>query len=480
MELIIIFAVFLVAAVVCLITKKRQIIELASIAAALVAMFGAVGIAVSVAANGSFEPYPAFSVDSLGAIVLLIIATVGLAVAVYSTAYIRGELSKKIIGLTRARQYYLLLNLFLAAMFLAATSSSPIFTWISIEATTLSTAFLISFYNKPSAMEAAWKYLTINSIGLLLGFFGTMLYFVAVHGDAGELVTWQMLGDHAAQLNPEIAKIAFVFVLIGYGTKVGLAPMHTWLPDAHSKAPAPISALLSGVLLNVALVVVLKFKSITDLVVGSGFSQQLLIGFGLLSIFFAAFIVLSQRSYKRLLAYSSIENMGIITLGIGFGGIGVLAAVLHMIYHALLKSALFMTAGTIFLKFSSTKIREVRGVIAVLPVTGVLFLVGVFAITGAPPFGIFLTKLFILSAGVQVSIAVSMVALLLMVVLFIGFFRRATAMCLGDKPTDVKRGELSPWLIASPAVLIALALVLTYCMPPFMQTLINQAIQGIN
>jgi hydrogenase-4 component F len=477
MELLIILAAFIISALVCLVSKYRTAIKITSISASIISFIGAIDIAMRVARNGRYEPFSAFSVDSLGAIVLLIISTIGLAVTIYSVTYIQQEMTKKIIGLTRFRQYFFLLNLFMAAMFLATTSSSPIFTWISIEATTLSTAFLISFYNKPSAMEAAWKYLIISSVGLLLGFFGTLLYFVSIHGGSVELVTWKVLGDHIAQLDPSIAKIAFIFVLIGYGTKAGLAPMHTWLPDAHSKAPAPISALLSGVLLNVVLVVILKFKGITDSVVGADFSQHLLIGFGLISIFFAALIILTQKSYKRLLAYSSIENMGIIALGFGFGGIGILAAVLHMIYHALLKSALFMTAGTIFLKFSTTKLANIRGVITALPVTGTLFIIGFLAITGAPPFGIFLTKIFIISAGLNTFVIAGVIALVLMSILFIGFFKHATSITFGKKPDEVKSGELSIWLIIPPMVLIFLSLVLTYYMPPFVQTLINEAIR---
>src|ERR1019366_5500728 len=213
---------------------------------------------------------------------------------------------KNIIGVSgvshirsRVREYFILLNLFMAMMFLAITVSSPIFTWIFIEATTLSTAFLISFYNKPSAIEAAWKYLIINSIGILLAFFGTLLYFTSF-GFLGEngFVGWQSLAANAVHLDPIIAKIAFVFVLIGYGTKVGLAPMHTWKPDAYSKAPNPIGALLSGALLPVAFMVILKFKRITDSVVGPLFSQHLLIVFGILSIAVAALIMFNAKNYK--------------------------------------------------------------------------------------------------------------------------------------------------------------------------------------
>src|ERR1035437_10116211 len=235
---------------------------------------------------------------------ILIVSFIGFFTIIYSIQYLRKETTKNIIGFTRVKQYFILLNLFLAAMFLAVTAGNPIFAWISIEATTLSTAFLISFYNKPSAMEAAWKYLIINSVGLLLGFFGTLLYFTSVSSwDGNGFVNWQLLTTHAIYLDPVLAKIAFIFVVIGYGTKVGLAPMHTWLPDAHSKAPVPISALLSGVLLNVAFVIILRFKYVTDASIGPAFAQNLLMTLGILSIFIASLIILTQKNYKRLLAY---------------------------------------------------------------------------------------------------------------------------------------------------------------------------------
>ena len=476
MELIFILSSFFIAFLAGLITKRRGIIEYISITAAAVALVESVIVTLNTAPSGVYEPFPFFYVDSFGAIMMLIIAFVGLATTIYSVQYLREETAKNIIGLTKVRQYFILLNLFLAAMFLAITASSPVFAWISIEATTLSTAFLISFYNKPTAMEAAWKYLIINSIGLLLGFFGTILYFSSAQSLGNGFVDWRMLSANAAHLDPLIAKIAFIFVLIGYGTKVGLAPMHTWLPDAHSKAPAPISALLSGVLLNVALIIVLRFKVMTDAVVGHSFSQELLIGFGLISVLVATLLIVIQKNYKRLLAYSSIENMGIIALGFGFGGLGIFAAILHMLYHSLVKSALFLSAGTIFLKYSSTKIARVRGALSALPVTSIIFLTGFFAITGTPPFGIFVTKVFILSAGIKIHPIVSIVIILLMVTLFIGFFRHASSMVFGEKPAEIIRGEGSIWLIIPPLALIATAFYLSFHIPQFLYVLINDVV----
>jgi hydrogenase-4 component F len=285
-----------------------------------------------------------------------------------------------------------------------------------------------------------------------------------------------MLTASATHLDPMIAKIAFVFVLIGYGTKVGFAPMHTWLPDAHSKAPAPISALLSGVLLNIALFAVLRFKLLTDAVAGQPFSEKLLLFFGLFSIIIAALIMLTQQNYKRLLAYSSIENMGIIALGFGTGGVGVFAAVLHMIYHALVKPALFFLAGNIFLKYSSTKIVNIRGVISSQPITAWLFIAAFFAVTGTPPFGIFLTKMYVLSAGMRLNPVVGFIAIAAFALVFIDFLRQTIAMMFGEKPDDMKPVETSRVLCATPALLLAAALLLGFYIPDFLFALITQAV----
>lgn len=477
MELIIIFTSILISTTISLFAKRRCIIEFVSVIVSMVVFSESVIVAVKVAATGIYSPHQFFSVDALGAIAMLIIALVGLAVIIYSVAYLREETGKQIVGFKRVKQYFILLNLFLAAMFLAATASNPIFAWISIEATTLSTAFLISFYDKPSAIESAWKYLIINSVGLLLGFFGTLLYFTSVVslGENG-FISWQMLTANAAHLDPLIAKTAFVFVLIGYGTKVGLAPMHTWLPDAHSKAPAPISALLSGVLLNIALVIVLRFKVITDASIGQLFSQNLLVIFGFLSILIASLINFTQKNYKRLLAYHSIENMGIAALGFGFGGFGVFAAILHMIYHALIKSALFLSSGTILLKYGSTKIANVRGMLVAIPVTGILFLTGFFVITGTPPFGMFITKVLVFSAGIAIHPIISIASLFSAAILFISFFHHATSMFFGEKPAEIETGEGSVWLSIPPLALIAVVFYLSFHIPQFLYALINDVI----
>jgi len=476
MLVILIVACFIVAALVPAMTKNRRAVELAAIGASVIAFSLSAFIAYRVGTRGTYNPFPAISVDAIGAIVILLVATVGCFAAIYSAPYFHKEMFQNIIGLKRVREYYILSNLFLSVMFLSATSSHPVEAWICLEATTLTTVFLISYYNKLTTIEAAWKYLIINSTGLLMAFFGTLLYFTSVSkGVDGSFVSWHTLEMAVNNFNPAVARIAFVFVLIGYGTKVGLVPMHTWKPDAYSNTPAPMGALLSGALMPVALVTILRFKVITDAAVGPLFSQHLLIAFGLISIVVAALSIVTVRDYKRLLAYSSIEHAGIMALGFGFGGLGALAAIVHMIYHSLIKSSLFFTAGNIFIKYRSSEIKLVKGAMSIIPVTSVLFLTAFFAITGLPPFGIFLTELFTLSAGVRHYLLFVIIALAAMAILFIGFLRHASSITLSETPEGVEKGEDSIWLLLPPAVLLVLVLVMTFYTPPFMLTLIHEA-----
>lgn len=474
MELLFIILSFTLAALIIILIKNRLAIELFSIGSSFVAIIGSVIIALKVSAFGIYSPTIFLSVDSLGAIIMLIIGFISLGTTIYSVEYLRQETKKNIIGFSRVKQYFVLLNLFLMSMFLAIAANNPIFAWIFIEATTLSTAFLISFYNNPSSLEAAWKYLILNSIGLLLGFLGTLLYFTATSKLGGNgFVSWQFLLDNAHNIDPMIAKIAFIFVLIGYGTKVGLVPMHTWKPDAYSKAPAPIGALLSGALLPVAFAVILKLKVITDVAVGPSFSQNLLIIFGVISITVASLIMFNAKNYKRLLAYSSIENAGVMSFGFGLGGLGVFAATLHMIYHSLVKVVLFLSSGNLLLRYNSDKINNVKGALSVVPITSVLFISGFLIVTGTPPFGIFLTKMQILSVGIQTHPIASIIALFFMAIVFVGFLKHVTAMFFGEKPLDIEIGDNQKWLIIPPLVFLIIIFVLSFYIPPFLYTLIN-------
>ncbi|MHB8793217.1 MAG: proton-conducting transporter transmembrane domain-containing protein [Thermoleophilia bacterium] len=499
MALIILLAAPLLAALASLavaalaslaVRKKIAILELIAAITAPIEFAAVVVIATGVYRNGRNDLGSYLSADALGCVVLLTIGLVGLTAAFYSIGYLREEVRKEIIGFSRVRQYWVLFHLFLMAMFFAVVTVSPIMMWIAIEATTLSTAFLISFYNKASSMEAAWKYLIINSIGLLLGFFGTLLFLTPEQGSGMEkFIDWGALAESASSMNPSLVKIAFIFVLIGYGTKVGLAPMHTWLPDAHSKAPSPISALLSGSLLNVAMMAILKFRIVADSALSPSFTRNLMIYFGVASIAIPAFIIVVQKNYKRLFAYSSIEHMGIISLGLGFGGIGAFGALLHMIYHSMVKSVLFFTAGNLLLKYGSTKILRIKGVLSVLPVTGVVLVAGFLAITGMPPFGIFLTEFYILTAGVNDHLPVVIVVLFLLLLVFAGFLKHIVSMVYNSDAAEVaaggsvpleETGESNYLTLVPPVLLLLLFIIGGFYLPAPVRSLIDSAVTMIN
>ncbi len=477
MNLFLIVAIPISAFIASFLAKKNlRTLGAIAICASFFELLGTFAVVLSVIQNGTYSLNGYLAVDALGAILMMILAVVGMMASWYSVGYLKIEMEKKIVGISRVRQYFILLHLFILAMFFAIMTTSPIFMWIAIEATTLSTAFLISFYNKPSAIEAAWKYLIINSVGLLLGFFGTFLFlYPTVHSEFTGIISWQTLLLNASALDPFIAKTAFVFVLIGFGTKVGLVPMHTWRPDAYSKAPTPISSLLSGVLLNVAFLAILRFKAVVDIAIGQEFSGDLLIFFGLLSIAVAAFSIFGQKNYKRMLAYSSIEHAGIMSLGFGFGGAGTFAALLHMIYHSLAKSIMFFSAGNIFLKYSSTKIKNIKGLLSVLPITSILFIIGFLVITGIPPFGIFITEFSILAAGIQAHPVAVILALSLLALVFVGFLRHISSMMFGENEKPVTNGEDGLW-ITFPIILLATFLILlSFYIPTAIQLLLRSA-----
>lgn len=476
MDLILIIGSPIIASIISFFASKRKACETATIISGAVSLAAALSSALKVSSEGTYSPNDYFSIDALGAIIITLITFIGLIAALYSTAYLRKETEKGIIGFEKVRLYFILFNLFIAAMLLAASTSNPIIMWIAIEGTTLSTAFLISFYNKPSAMEAAWKYLIINSIGLLLGFFGTLLFYTAISHKEGSVFIWDTLLESAKNLDPMVAKIAFIFILVGYGTKTGLVPMHTWLPDAHSKAPAPVSGLLSGLLLNVAMLAILRFKVVADNAIGDQFTDNLLIWFGLISIVLASFIILVQKNYKRLLAYSSIENMGIAALGFGFGGLGAFAAILHIIYHALAKSLLFFSSGNIFLRYSSTKIAKVKGMLSAIPLTSAIFIIGFLTIVGVPPFGIFLTKFYILSEGLKTHPVQTVIALISFAIIFVGFLTHATALLFGKAPEDISNEKEDKGTIIPLVVLIAVLVLLSVYLPPAFKNLIDAAL----
>lgn len=334
-----------------------------------------------------------FLIDSLSIIILDIVTVIYFLTSIYGIGYLQEEVRHGKISNDKLRLYYMLMYVFLFAMVLALTVSNIGIIWVAIEATTLASAFLVGFQNDHNSLEAAWKYIIICSVGIAITLVGIIfLHLSSVEAiQSGDALKWNVLLAEAENLNEPVVRFAFIFILIGFGTKAGLAPMHTWLPDAHSQAPSPISALLSGVLLNSAMYAIIRCLTIVNKNSGdSQFAGRIMIGFGLLSVITAAIFILSQKDYKRLLAYSSIEHMGIIALAIGlFTPLSIFAGLLHMMNHSLTKSMLFLASGNILQKYQAREISKIRGLLKVLPITGTIFLLGLLAISGTPPFSIF-------------------------------------------------------------------------------------------
>lgn len=402
-------------------------------------------------------------VDSFNALIIFVTALVSFLAALYSTGYMNEELKRKVIDIKRLRLYYSLMHAFIFTMMLTASVQNMGLMWIAIEATTLASAFLVGFYNNKKSIEAAWKYIIICSVGIAFAMLGIiLLYYSSVKtlGNSMQGMNWKFLFDNAGSLQGNILKLSFIFVLLGFGTKAGLAPMHTWLPDAHSQAPSPISALLSGVLLNTAMYGIIRVMIIVNKNLQNKlFTGRLLLIFGLLSIGTAAVFVLVQQDFKRTLAYSSIEHMGIIALGFGISTpLGIFGALYHVLNHSLTKSMLFLSSGNVYLRYETKKISKVKGILKTMPVTGTVFLLGLFAIVGMPPFSIFSSELSIITAAFKSSnyLAAALVLVFLTLV-FMGIAVRMLKMFYGEPSKDHGKGEIGK---LTPVVLIVLLILI--------------------
>ena len=410
--------------------------------------------------GGSARAGALLGLDALGLLMLSLISLLFLAAAIYSVPYLRDGTHD---AAAAPQRFVPCLLAFLAAMSLVTVSRNLALLWAAVEATTLASAPLIYFYRRPGSLEATWKYLLICSVGIALALLGTFFLGVASTSAAGEapgLGIDEILAV-AARLDHRWLRAAFVLVLVGYGTKMGLAPLHTWLPDAHSQAPSPVSALLSGALLNCALLGILRFYEVCVASGDSAFAQRLLLVLGFASLVVSASFMLGQRDYKRLLAYSSVENMGIIAIGLGVAGGATYGALLHVINHSLSKAALFLLAGNVLRAYGTTAAVEVRGAGGRLPVTAGLLTAAAFAIGGSPPFGPFVSELTIFVSAMRGSapwLGVGFVVLL--AVAFIGVASTLFPM-LGGEATPAPRAPTprarERWLTIVPPALLALA-----------------------
>lgn len=349
-----------------------------------------------------------------------------------SVRYIGEESREHLLTLDKIQLYFFCIPLFILSMLIAIFADHLGVLWIGLEGTTLATTLLVALYRKDASIEAAWKFIILCSVGIGISMIG-LLMLVRMGMDAGldvyDAFSFSSLREHAGLFPIDTLKLAFVFILIGIGTKVGFAPMHTWLPDAHSKTPSPVSALLSGVLLNVAFFILMRFKVLTDLAMGSSaWTDRLMMIFGLLSIVLAAFFLLQQRNYKRMLAYSSVEHMGLMGFASGLGYVGMLALTVHTLFHTLTKSALFFVSGEILLSQKTTKISGVKNLMKKTPITATLFLLGILAIIAVPPSGLFTSEFMIVGAGLQTAPWMTIVLLIALSIIALSMLKSTAAM----------------------------------------------------
>jgi hydrogenase-4 component F len=401
----IITIILLLAASACaFFLKKEKQILLSSLVFAFLGSVSVFAISLPVLFGFSEHWNDGFwLLDGFSALMASLVAFLYLTASIVSFRYIDHEHEEKILSSADLKLYFSLLHIFALCMILTVLANNSLLLWMALEGTTLSSTFLVGLYRKKTSAEAAWKYIIICSTGISLGLLGVLLfgYGTSLGGvEGGGMFTLTSLFRNAHLISPEIVKWAFIFVFIGFGAKLGLVPMHIWLADAHSNAPSPISGLFSGILLNIALYGIIRFRFITDLALGgSDWSNHLFLFFGFISIIVPAFMMLVQKNYKRMLAYSSVEHMGIITFALALSPLGAVAAVIHMIGHTLTKSALFFGAGEILLKYKTTQTEKIQGLMKKAPFTATLFLFGILAIVAIPPSVLFVSEYTIFTAA---------------------------------------------------------------------------------
>ncbi len=420
----------------------------------------AVRLALDVFNQGPLlSPGKLFYVDAFNVYLILLNTFVGMTTAVFSGPYMAHELAIGRVDDGRMRLYHAMFQGFLLTMLVALSTNNLGLLWVAIEGVTLATVLLVSLYRTPESIEAGWKYFILCGVGIAQALFGTVLiYFAAerILPGSDETLLWSVLYSHASELEPAVLSLAFVFLLVGYGTKIGLVPLHNWLPDAHSEGPTPMSAILSGLLLNIALYAVVRFKMIIDPALPGGLAGKMMMGFGLLSFTVAALLLHRQRDVKRLFSYSSIEHMGLMTFAFGLGGpLATFGALLHMIVHSLTKSAIFVTVGHVAHISGTQAMERIRGLIHTQPLVGWSFLIGTVAIAGFPPFGIFTSEFLLFTATMKATPWLVIPLLFGLCVAFAGLFRHMQLMVYGNPPEGQLPVAANLW-----PVLLHLALVL--------------------
>ncbi|MFQ5712851.1 MAG: hydrogenase 4 subunit F [Candidatus Scalinduaceae bacterium] len=477
----------LITATVCYSSKSRKGIEYANLTGAVILAITSIFPIATSRTTPIFFLRDMLFMDALSSYLMSILIFVSFVAAVYSVDYMGLEFKEGMISIKELRYYYAFLHLFIFTMALSIASNNIAILWMAIEGTTIVSSLLVGFYKDRESVEAAWKYIILCTVSLIFGLFGILIVYyasAAVSGGEGTL-NWTELRDIAYNMNPKTMKLAIIFILVGFGAKAGFAPIHNWLPDAHSQAPTPISALLSGVLIKCAFLGIIRFVILGNESLGTSYCGYLLLIFGLVSMGIATAFILLQNNFKRLLAYHSIEHIGIIAIGMGIGGFwGIYGSLLHMLNHAIVKPLLFFTTGRVRLKYHTTSIDRVKGAMVVLPVTGTMMLLAALAIAGSPPFNIFLSEYTILKAAVDKGNWITFsLFILFATIIFGGVLHHFGSMAFGKPRIDIdhkqeKKGGNKMSLI----VIVAMAsimLVLGLYIPGFLDGMLNNSVKVI-
>src|SRR5579864_2036263 len=476
--LLVLFIPLAAALLVLSFREPRMIAGSALVAGALEVV--AIGIAAwNIHLKGVVQAGRYLRADGLTSFFLINLGLITALVLIYSAGYMRHVPEGRFSSL---RWFYALVFFFLFTMVAVYLSANLGMMWICVEATTLASALLVGFYNTEGSVEAGWKYLVVCTVGIAFALFGTIVFYLAaVKGGVGSesALDWSSLMNAASGLaaKHDLLKLAFVFVAIGYGTKIGFVPMHSWLPDAHAEAPSPISAMLSAVLLNCALYALLRFDAIISHAIGGWFSHTLLLIFGGFSVTVASLLMIVQRDLKRLLAYSSIEHLGIVAIGIGLGGsLGLFGALLHTFNHSIAKTLLFFTAGNVRENLGTLRMERIRGMARSLPWTGGALVLGTLALAGLPPFGLFVSEFMIFTAAF--SAAYHFIAFLMLAAISIVFgalLYHFQQMLAGEPEKIDGQSRLRAFQFATIGVCAICLLVLGLHIPAKFTTLLHSA-----
>lgn len=475
----------LAVGLVMLLVKDRRVLAALDVAGSLAVLALVLAVARGVSEHGALSALGVLRADALAVVFLLLVGLLAVAVAVATLGWMRQELARGEMREDRLRFYFALVHGFVATMLVTVLADNLGILWIAMEGTTITSALLVGFHGDKHGLEAAWKYIIVTTIGISFGLFGTVLvYGAAAHARGGVFegaMNWSSIAAVAGELDPGIIRIGFIFVMVGYGTKAGLAPLHMWLPDAHSQAPTPVSALLSGALIKCALYGIIRFHTIARDACGPEFSNGLLLVFGLVSVVVATPFIIVQHDLKRLLGYHSVEHVGIIALGLGFGGrLGTYGALLHVVNHGVTKALAFLVAGDAINRYGTRDMRLMKGFLAVAPVAATLLLMGAFSLAGTPPFSIFVSELLVVRAGIAAGRLVPVAIFLVMVVvIFAGLVHHVGQMAFGVADGRAVRGREAPAPILAMLLLAAVMLLLGVWIPRGPDRLLQAAVEVV-